>query len=194
MNKRQHKKVLQEIHKFKPEDFLFFGLVFFCFIFAALTFGIGEKIKKEIPNIVMPKYPSPMERKVNRLVSDYPIKDMAPYIAQWDKEVAAFLVAIAKKESNWGKYAPQKNGRECYNYWGYRGTYNQTLSGYSCFNSPEQAVDVVGERIEELIGQQIDTPKEMVVWKCGRSCLNHTTYSVNKWIQDVDLYFKKLYN
>ena len=107
--------------------------------------------------------------------------------------MAADLVAIAKKESNWWKYSPQKDGKSCYNYWGYRGSYNQTRSGYSCFDSPKQAVDEVGGRMAELIDQEINTPQKMVVWKCGRICSAHDPYSVNKWIQDVDLYYNKFF-
>ncbi len=120
---------------------------------------------------------------------------MSPYIAKQNKKTAAFLVAIAKKESNWGKFAPQKNGRDCYNYWGYRGKENPTISGFSCFDSPEQAVEIVGSRLTKLIEQEkIDTPREMIVWKCGSNCEAHKAYSVNKWIRDVDFYFNKIYN
>lgn len=192
-NKKKKKEFIKK--KFlKPEDILFFGLIFFSFIFCALVYGIGENLRKENIPVTVQKFPSKMERDIRKLVTDHPIKQMTPYIARQDKEVAAFLVAIAKKESNWGKYSPKKNGKECYNYWGFRGAYNRTASGYSCFDSPEQAVGVVGNRIEELVDQDIDTPKKMVVWKCGSSCANHAVYSVNKWIQDVDFYFKKLYN
>jgi hypothetical protein len=116
---------------------------------------------------------------------------MAPYIANQDKDVAAYLVAIAKKESNWGKHSPKKEGQDCFNYWGYRGQENPTDSGYSCFNTPRQAVNVVGERIGELLAQNIDTPREMVVWKCGSDCSVFDPESVAKWIQDVDWYYRK---
>lgn len=133
-------------------------------------------------------------REYRRLVSGHPIEKMIPYISRQNAQVASFMLAIAKKESNWGKYAPQKDGRDCYNYWGYRGTYNQTDSGYSCFDSPRQAVAVIGSRIEDLIAQDIDTPKEMIVWKCGSSCRGHSRYDVSKWISDVDLYVGKVNN
>jgi hypothetical protein len=107
--------------------------------------------------------------------------------------VAAFLVAIAKKESNWGMFSPKKNGRDCYNYWGYRGSYNQTKSGYSCFDSPKQAVKVVGNRIEELVANNIDTPQEMLLWKCGQRCSAKTSNGAAKWVRDVDLYYKKFF-
>ncbi|PJA85982.1 MAG: hypothetical protein CO143_00255 [Candidatus Moranbacteria bacterium CG_4_9_14_3_um_filter_45_14] len=189
------KKILNRKVNLPPlEDVLFIFLFLFSATFGALLFGIGEKIKNEKP-AVMISYnyvgPNKMEKKIETMVADHPIEKMAPYISYQKKDVAAYLVAIAKKESNWGKFSPQKDGETCYNYWGYRGTYNQTRSGYSCFDSPEQAVEVVGERISELIDQDIDTPEEMVVWKCGHACSSHSAYSVAKWIQDVDLYYRK---
>ena len=84
--------------------------------------------------------------RVLAMVAGHPIEKMAPYILKRDKRVGSFLVAIAKKESDWGLYSPLKAGRECYNYWGYKGGYNLTESGYSCFDSPEQAIAVVGDR------------------------------------------------
>lgn len=126
------------------------------------------------------------------LVQGHPIEGMIPSISRKEKAVAAFLIGIAKKESDWGKHSPRKNGRDCYNYWGYRGTYNATDSGYSCFDSPEQAVDEVGRRIEKLMSQKINTPERMIVWKCGSSCAGHDPYSVKKWISDVSLYYNKL--
>ena len=176
------------------EDALFILLIVFSLTFGACLYGIGERLKSEStePAISAKSIPSKLERDIKKLVLKHPIEGMAPFIAKQDKIVAAYLVAIAKKESNWGKYSPKKDGKECYNYWGYRGTYNQTQSGYSCFDSPSQAVDVVGDRIGELIDQNIDTPREMIVWKCGRSCYTHSSYSVDKWIKDVDLYYRKL--
>jgi hypothetical protein len=176
----------------KLEDVLFFGLIIFSLVFCGLAYGIGKETLKISMPVSTVKFPSKMERDIKKLVTNSPITEMVPYIAEQKKEVASFLVAIAKKESNWGKYSPKKNGKECFNYWGYRGTYNQTASGYSCFDSPEQAVGVVGGRIGELVDQNIDTPQKMIVWKCGASCAGHETYSVNKWIQDVNLYYKKM--
>jgi hypothetical protein len=120
------------------------------------------------------------------------MQEMVTDLAKKDKKVAAFLIAIAKKESNWGKHSPKKNGKECYNYWGYRGSYNATDSGYSCFDDPAQAISVVGGRIQDLIGQKIDTPEKMVVWKCGRSCSWDNPAAVQKWISDVSLYYDKV--
>ena len=138
------------------------------------------------------------ESKSNReylyedILAGYPMQEMTSEIAKKDKDVSAFLIAIAKKESNWGKHSPQKNGKSCYNYWGYRGSYNATDSGYSCFDNPTQAISVVGGRIEDLINQTIDTPEKMVVWKCGRSCSWDNPTAVKKWISDVSLYYHKI--
>lgn len=136
--------------------------------------------------------PKELERKIMALVAGYPIEKMVPFIARQDEKTAFFIVAIAKKESDWGKHVPTLNGQDCYNYWGYRGGYKQTKSGYSCFDSPEQAIEEVGGRISGLLEKKIDTPSEMVVWKCGSSCRTHDPGSVVKWIYDVDLYIKKL--
>ena len=124
------------------------------------------------------------------MVSGHPMTAMVPEIAQKDKAVAAFLIGIAKKESDWGTHSPEKDGRDCYNYWGYKGGYNVTDSGYSCFDSPAQAVDVVGARIHDLIAAHIDTPARMVVWKCGNAaCLGFDQGDVQKWISDVSVYY-----
>lgn len=154
---------------------------------------LGLKVEKSCQREAKVE-PTVLEKNLSHMVYGHPIEEMVPFLAKEKKETLAFLVAIAKKESNWGKFSPKKNGRECYNYWGYRGTYNQTRSGYSCFDSPEQAVSVVGKRINELLAQRIDTPNEMVVWKCGHICETHNPYAVRKWINDVDFYFRKVEN
>ena len=132
------------------------------------------------------------EKELAVMVAGHPIEEMASYISKRDKRVASFLVAIAKKESDWGKHSPLKFGQNCYNYWGYRGTYNQTESGYSCFDNPEQAIRVVGDKIESLLAQQVNTAERMIVWKCGRNCAGHDPAGVAKWISDVALYYVKM--
>jgi len=132
------------------------------------------------------------EEIYENLVKDYPLALMTSEITKQDKKVAAFLIAIAKKESNWGRHSPKKNGEDCYNYWGYRGGYNATASGYSCFDSPKQAVEVVGGRIKSLINQGIDTPEKMIVWKCGRDCSWDNPTAVRKWVSDVSAYYHRL--
>lgn len=136
-----------------------------------------------------------LEQELYAMVGDYPIKEMVPFIAREDRKVAAFIVGIAKKESNWGKYSPSTYENACYNYWGYRGagSLGKTQSGYGCFSDPEEAIDVVGGRIHELaIDYARETPAEMIVWKCGSSCSGHSPESVSKWIQDVDIYYSRI--
>ncbi|MFZ2188832.1 MAG: hypothetical protein WAV73_04685 [Candidatus Moraniibacteriota bacterium] len=133
-----------------------------------------------------------LELRYKELVAGSPLEKMVPFLAKCDRETAAYLIAIAKKESDWGQHSPKKAGNDCFNYWGYRGTYNQTTSGYSCFDSPEQAILVVGERIKELLDKKINTAEKLVVWKCGSSCAGHDPAGVRKWISDVALYYKKV--
>ena len=136
-----------------------------------------------------------LEKKVGDLVHDYPIAQMTDIIAKQDKTTAAFLVGIAKKESNWGKRVPRADdGSDCYNYWGYRGAGSRGIAmGHGCFGSPEEAVGVVGGRIDTLVHEyKFQTAAEMVVWKCGWSCDGHSNQSVKKWIADVGFYKQKI--
>jgi len=133
-------------------------------------------------------------QQIEELVKGYPIEDMLPYILEKDRIVAAFLIGIAKKESNWGKRVPVLDGQDCFNYWGYRGIRRlMGTGGHTCFNSRKDAVDSVALRIESLVySSKIDTPEKMIIWKCGYSCDGHSRESVRKWIADVDMYFKDL--
>lgn len=175
----------------RVKNVLLVFLAFQFFVFSFLFWAEGKKVIDE-SSFEPPPGPSAMEIKTRRILKGSPMAKMTSYIAQRDERTAAYLMAIAKKESNWGKYAPKKGKKECYNYWGYRGSYNQTSSGYSCFDSERQAVQVVGNRIEELIDQGIDTPEEMIVWKCGGSCQGHSPESVRKWSRDVGFYYEKI--
>lgn len=132
--------------------------------------------------------------QIRELVTGYPIEDMLPYILDKDRMVAAFLVGIAKKESNWGKRVPVLDGQDCFNYWGYRGIRRlMGTGGHTCFNSRKDAVDTVATRLEKLIqSNKLDTPAKMIIWKCGYSCDGHSRESVRKWISDVDMYFREL--
>lgn len=133
-----------------------------------------------------------LEEEINKIVDGSPMKKMTPLLAQLDKRVAAFMVAIAKKESNLGRRVPVLNGEDCYNYWGYRGIRDRMGSGgHTCFDNPKDAVETVSKRISELVQADIDTPEEMVIWKCGSSCEGHSDYSVEKWISDVEMYYEK---
>lgn len=132
-------------------------------------------------------------REISTYIKGRPMESMAPYIAKQPRIVAAFLVGIAMKESKFGVYAPHDaNGRDCHNYWGYRGPENTTASGYSCFNSPEHAIQVVGKKINKLVAQGISNPAEMISWKCGSTCAGHGAENVRKWIADVGVNFYKL--
>lgn len=134
-----------------------------------------------------------LEKKTLEMVKGYPIEEMIPYIMEKDRIVVAFLIGIAKKESNWGKRVPVLNGQDCYNYWGYRGKRQfMGTDGHTCFNSRKDAVDTVAKRIEGLVNNdKLNTPEKMIIWKCGFSCDGHSRYSVQKWISDVNMYFKK---
>jgi len=167
-------------------------MVFLFVIYGGLFYACGRKMVMEAGNFNFPERPSIEEMHMRKMVKGRPISKMVPYIAKKNAKTANFLVAIAKKESNWGKYSPKKGKKECYNYWGYRGTYNQTSSGYSCFDSEKQAVEVVGKRIDELIRQGIDTPEKMVVWKCGNNCTEQFSQNEEKWIRDVGYYYEKM--
>lgn len=133
--------------------------------------------------------------KVQELVEGYPIEDFLPYLQGKDREVVSFYIAIAKKESNWGKRVPVLKGEDCYNYVGFRGKGDRMgTGGHTCFTDRKEAVEVVARRIEELIKKYgRDTAKEMVVWKCGSDC-NATggQAAANKWISDVDTILKEL--
>jgi len=138
---------------------------------------------------------SKLERGIKKMVKGYPIEKMAPYIAKKDPQTAAFLVAIAKKESNWGKRRPVLNGQDCFNYWGFRLQSEKMGSGgHTCFDSPKQAVNTVAERLDELIQEEkINSPNEMVVWKCGYGCQDEEKdKSELKWIKDVSYYYNEL--
>lgn len=159
----------------------------------------AERVGLEADTVALslsrPAAKTSLERSLDKMVDGHPIEKMIPAISQRDPLTATFLVSIAKKESNWGKYSPkQSDGRECYNYWGYRGqTEDVTPSGYSCFRSPQHAVAVVGTRLDTLIrDMQLDTAEKLIVWKCGWSCAGHSDYGVTKWIRDVRYYSTKI--
>lgn len=134
------------------------------------------------------------EESIRDMVKGYPIEAMLPYIFEQDRLTAAFLIGIAKKESNWGKRIPVLDGQDCFNYWGYRGVRRMMgTGGHTCFNSRKDAVETVSLRLNRLIhSEKLDTPEKMIVWKCGFSCQGHSRESVKKWIADVDMYFSQL--
>lgn len=142
---------------------------------------------KEVPET------TELEKELENTLKGTPMETMVDSISQQDKTVAAFLVGIAFKESKFGVYSPKKNGHECYNYWGFKGKTNTTTGGYSCFSSPEEAVEIVGQRLQKLVQKNnLNTPSKMTVWKCGRSCAGHSPESVRKWVSDVSIHFNSI--
>ncbi len=134
-----------------------------------------------------------LETEIMAILKGTPMEEMAPIIAKKDRTVAAFLVGIAMKESGFGKHVPVLNGKNCYNYWGYRGIRAKMgTGGHTCFDSPQDAVDTVGGRLERLVKTDVDTPEEMVLWKCGSAC--NEDANAGKWINDVNINFSKLMN
>lgn len=132
---------------------------------------------------------------VEEMALGYPLAEMASSIARFDKPIAGLLVGIAKKESSWGEHSPSKGGIDCYNYWGYKGAGGRgTAMGYACFESREEAVETVGNRLERLVAKRASAePSRLVTsWKCGNSCAGHSKESVSKWISDVDQYYRQI--
>jgi hypothetical protein len=67
--------------------------------------------------------------------------------------------------------------------------------GHTCFDSPQEAVTIVGARISQLVNEEnIDTPEKMIVWKCGYDCDGPEAAGSQKWIKDVDYYYRQLIN
>lgn len=129
------------------------------------------------------------------MLEGYPMEDMAKDIGQQDKVIAGLIVGIARQESQWGKYAPSKDGIDCYNYWGYKttGTRGQA-KGYACFGSPEEAVQTIAKRLNYFVyDTNRDTPAKMVTpWKCGTSCASHSPESVARWVGTVNTYYTQV--
>jgi len=136
-----------------------------------------------------------LDGTIREMVAGYPVERMVPAIAEYDRGVAALIVGIAKKESDWGNRSPRDaSGADCFNYWGYKGAGSRGVAmGHGCFGSPEEAVAAVGDRLAQLVTlRQTSEPKNMIIWKCGASCQGHTDASVKKWIADVSLYYDRI--
>lgn len=134
------------------------------------------------------------ERRAREMVAGYPIEAMLPEIFKQDRTVAAYLIAMAKQESQWGRRVPVLDGQDCYNYWGFRAVRDQMgTGGHTCFDSPADAVATVGKRVHELIytyGRS--TAEELIIWKCGYSCDGHDQSNVRAWKRTVGMYYDKL--
>ncbi len=177
------------------KNFMLFTAVVFLSVFTYFSLESMNNIKTQAieikPVISIPRNIE-LEKKIRKVTAGFPIENMTRYIAREDEQVAAFIVAIAKKESNWGKRTPKLDGQECNNYWGFRQKRERMGSGgHTCFDSQKEAVHSIALRIKELIDNGIDTPEKMVVWKCGYSCEAHNPESVAKWIADVGFYYNK---
>jgi len=157
---------------------------------------IADKVvekSENFPEETLPVIEGAYEAAVKEMVKGYPIEKMLPYLFQKDPTVAAYYIAIAKVESNWGKRVPVYKGQDCYNYVGYRGQRKLMGSGgHTCFNSRKDAVDTITKRIDTLMNEyDRKTPAQMVVWKCGSSCEGHGD-SAQRWIDHVGGYFHEL--
>ncbi len=135
-----------------------------------------------------------LKNELTDILSGTPMENMIGSINKQDRIIAAFLVGIALKESQFGKHSPKLHGQDCYNYWGYRGKRARMgTGGHTCFDSPEDAVNTVSKRLKTLVFKQHrTTPQKMLIWKCGSSCATHSPTSVAKWVADVSIYFNKL--
>ncbi|MGB2790952.1 MAG: glucosaminidase domain-containing protein [Candidatus Moraniibacteriota bacterium] len=189
MSKTKHSPSMSFFQRSDWSHIFLAGFLFVALGVTVFVSSFGKYAADEISEMRLPK--SFFELKLQALVFGHPMRKMVPALLEQDRDVAVFLVAIAKKESNWGSVAPQKDGRDCYNYWGYRGPENTTASGYSCFASPQEAVVVVGARLRTLmIDQGLDTPRKLVVWK--RGFLDAPLdLSEEKWVSDVAYYVGK---
>jgi hypothetical protein len=196
MKKKMHiiKKKLIRAYAHK-HPLIFFAIVFNIFVFFAIfmTNAIIDDFDRIIVQKIFFKKPDPvLQKELEEMLVGYPMATMAPYIASENKRVAAYLVAIGKKESAWGERSPKLDGKDCFNYWGFRRKSERMGSGgHTCFDSPEEAVRIVAWRIDRLIKKGYDTPAEMVIWKCG-DCSGPEAVGASKWIRDVDLYYQKM--
>lgn len=172
------------------------------FVFRSGNFdsSIGNEVLSSVPENESTFLNSETEEEarfrahLEELLRGTPIAEMAAAISHRDRETAAYLVAIARKESSWGLRSPSKDGIDCFNYWGYKGFGGRGVGmGHACFASREEAVETVGNRIAVLIHEEkLNSPERLIVWKCGRSCEGHSPESVAKWIADVRLIYSKV--
>ena len=202
--KKRKKKQKNKFHKIVDKithgyehrhPLIFFTVVFNIFVITTIFTinAINDDMDLLGAKKILFGQPNPkIQADIEELTEGYPIVEMAPLIAKENREVAAFMIAIAKKESAWGKRTPKLNGEECYNYWGFRKKRKRMGSGgHTCFDSPEDAVRTVAKRIDKLVKKGYDTPREMVLWKCG-DCTGPARVGAGKWIRDVDLYYQKM--
>lgn len=188
--------ILNKIDEKILSRFLLAMIFVFVWLFGISMIIEKNRMEKEVvmPLSSMPIVQNKFKGKIEDMVAGFPIANMSRQIARQDKTTAALMVAIAKKESNWGKRKPVLNGQDCFNYWGYREKRDRMGSGgHTCFDSPEDAVSTVSKRIDTLVTEyERNTPEKMIIWKCGLSCHKDNQADVKKWISDVDIYYQKL--
>lgn len=197
MNQPDFKHYLRFFNEERLKTFVAVLLIVLLDSLVLFVYAFNKDIQKESQVVVVrAEVNRELENEIREMVKGYPMENMVLYIAQKDETVAAFMVSIAKKESNWGERVPMLDGQDCYNYWGYREKRERMgTGGHTCFNNPREAVNTVAKRISELVYKnKLNTPGRMITWKCGSSCASHSPESVNKWISDVDWYFQKLIN
>ncbi len=136
---------------------------------------------------------SPQKYALQHALAETPMQSFVDTLMRYAPTTRALAVGIAKQESDWGRQSPQKSGRDCYNYWGYKGVgENGSVSGYACFATPEEAVGVVVGRIDSFVQKGLSTPEKMLVWKCGSSCAGQSPESVSRWLGVVGSYYRQL--
>ncbi|MCW1887945.1 MAG: hypothetical protein KIH67_000105 [Candidatus Moranbacteria bacterium] len=193
----QYLECIPDIQKIRVSSDIFYGVFLgLSLLLTGLFLGVSQQVQAmEQPVKTISPEQFRLERDVEKMVEGYPIEKMIPYMGTRDRETVAYLVGIAKKESNWGKRVPRtEEGEDCYNYWGYRGEGSRGMAmGHGCFGSKKEAVAVVSKRLDTLIHEyKRDTAEDLVVWKCGYSCDGHSKESVQGWIDDVDYYATKV--
>ena len=134
------------------------------------------------------------QESLQQILEGSPMESFGGLLMRYAPNTRALAVGIAKQESNWGQYAPHKAGRDCYNYWGYKGMgkNGSVAGGYACFETPGESVATVVGRIDSLVARGLNTPRKMLVWKCGASCATHSSESVERWVGVVDGYYRQL--
>lgn len=159
--------------------------------------SLAESVQEEGPSAAEQKEEEAYQKKVaelETLLKGHPLAKMSSEIAKQEPEIAALIVGIARKESQWGLRSPKKNG-DCFNYWGFKGNGGRgTGMGYACFATREEAIEKIASRLEKLVDKRGSSKPSALVtpWKCGNSCATHSKESVNKWVSDVNQYYTKV--
>ncbi|MCX6763007.1 MAG: hypothetical protein NT093_04495, partial [Candidatus Moranbacteria bacterium] len=157
---------------------------------------IGFQKKTIQPNVIaiegIDSENEDLKNDIADILENTPMAAMIDSISKKDRIVAAFIIGIAMKESKFGVYSPKMGGRECYNNWGLKAGGKTTAGGYTCFSSPEDAVNGVSKTIEKMVAKGVQTPAQAIGWKCGSSCAGHDPTGVRKWVSDVAINFNKI--